>query len=119
VKLLLDVHHSPAAAKRLRRRGHDVLATADDPRLSVLADEDLLRHCAIEGRAVATENVKDFDRIIRAWSTTGEHHSGVVFTSPRRFHRGRLSYPADLVAALARLLREPPHAQQDWVHWLE
>jgi len=119
VKLLLDVHHSPAAAKRLRRRGHDVLAAADDPRLSALADEDLLRHATTEGRAIVTENVKDFDRIVRIWSTTREHHSGVVFTSPRRFHRGRLSYPEDLVVALARLLRDTPQAPQDWVQWLE
>jgi hypothetical protein len=119
VKLFLDVHHSPAAAKRLRRRGHDVLAAADDPRLSPLADEDLLRHATTEGRAIVTENVKDFDRIVRIWSTTHEHHTGVVFTSPRRFHRGRLSYPEDLVVALARLLKEPPQPQPDWVHWLE
>jgi Domain of unknown function (DUF5615) len=119
VKLLLDVHHSPAAAKRLRRRGRDVLAGADDPRLSVLADEDLLRHCVIEGRAFVTENVKDFDRIIRAWSTTNEHHAGVVFTSPRRFHRGRLSYPEDLVVALVNLLAAQFEAEEDWVHWLE
>ncbi|HEX3460780.1 MAG TPA: DUF5615 family PIN-like protein [Acidimicrobiales bacterium] len=119
MKLLLDVHHSPAAAKRLRRRGHDVLAAADDARLLVLADEDLLRHCSIEGRAVVTENVKDFDRIIRVWSTTNEHHAGVVFTSPRRFHRGRLSYPEDLVVALAKLLSAPFDTEEDWVHWLE
>lgn len=119
MKLLLDVHHSPAAAKRLRRRSHDVLAAADDSRLSVLADEDLLRHCAVEGRAVVTDNVKDFDRIIRLWSTTDEHHAGVVFTSPRRFHRGRLSYPQDLVVALAKLLAASFEAEEDWVHWLE
>jgi hypothetical protein len=119
VKLLLDIHHSPAAAKQLRRRGHDVLAAAVDPRLSVLADEELLRYCATEGRAVVTENVKDFDRIIRVWSTKKEHHAGVVFTSPRRFHRGRLSYPEDLVVALARLLAEPPETEEGWVHWLE
>jgi hypothetical protein len=119
VKILLDVHHSPAAAKRLRRSGRDVLAAADDPRLSVLADEDLLRDCAIEGRVLVTENVKDLDRIIRLWSTTKEHHAGVVFTSPRRFHRGRLSYPEDLVVSLARLLADPPETEADWVHWLE
>jgi hypothetical protein len=120
VKLLLDIHHSPAAAKRLRRKGHDVLAAADDPRLSVLADDDLLRACAVEGRTIVTENVKDFDRIIRAWSTTGEHHAGVVFTSPRRFHRGGLSYPEDLVVALGRLLAErTEEVPADWAHWLD
>jgi hypothetical protein len=50
---------------------------------------------------------------------TGEHHAGVVFTSPRRFHRGRFAYPEDLVAALTRLIDAPPLGQRDWVHWLE
>jgi hypothetical protein len=68
--------------------------------------------------SLVTENIKDFDRIARAWSTTGEHHAGIVFTSPRRFHRGRLGYPEDLVVALVRLLTDPPHEERDWVHWL-
>ncbi|HWE71336.1 MAG TPA: DUF5615 family PIN-like protein [Acidimicrobiales bacterium] len=120
MRLLLDVHHSPTAAKRLGRKGHDVLAAADDTRLSVLADEDLLRACAVEGRTIVTENAKDFDRIIRVWSTTGEHHSGIVFTSPRRFHRGGLAYPEDLAVALERLLAERTEGDhEDWAHWLE
>lgn len=119
LKILLDVHHSPAAAARLRQRGHDAVAAADDPRLTVLADEDLLRSATSDGRAVVTENAKDFDRIVRAWATTGDHHAGVVFTSPRRFHRGGLSYPQDLIAALERFLTDPPAESRDWVAWLD
>lgn len=119
LKILLDVHHSSAAAARLRQRGHDAVAAADDPRLTVLADEDLLRSATSDGRAVVTENAKDFDRIVRAWATTGDHHAGVVFTSPRRFHRGGLSYPQDLIAALERFLTDPPAESRDWVAWLD
>ena len=32
-------------------------------------------------------------------STCNEDHAGIIFTSPRRFHRARTSYPEDLVAA--------------------
>lgn len=118
VKLLLDVHHSPPAARRLRDKGHDVVAAAENPNLAALDDEELLRASTREGRALVTENARDFDRIARAWAAVGEHHSGVVFTSPRRYHRGSKGYPANLVRALTSLLDSPPPDTLDWVHWL-
>ena len=118
LKLLLDVHHSRVIAARLRALGHDVLAAADDPVLAAAPDNDLLRAATRDGRAVVTENAREFDRITRAWVATGEHHAGVVFTSPRRYHRGSQAYPANLVAALETLMANPPVAQTDWVHWL-
>jgi hypothetical protein len=119
VKLLLDVHHSRVAAERLRTSGYDVQAAFDDPELAVLADEELLRRASAEERAVVTENAKDFDRIVRSWVATGERHAGVIFTSPRRFHRGSNGYPESLIVALTRFLATPPEAEHDWVHWLE
>jgi hypothetical protein len=119
LNLLLDVHHSRLAAERLRGAGHDVVAASDDPWLSGLSDEDLLRRATADGRALVTENVKDFDRIVRSWVTTGEQHAGVVVTSPWRFHRGRASYPEDMVVALGQWLAEQRGEQGDWVHWLE
>lgn len=120
VKLLLDTHHSRLAAERLRADGHDVTAAADDPVLSPLPDDELVRAATRFGRAVVTENARDFDRIVRAWVVIGEHHAGVVFTSPRRYHRGSTAYPANLVSALAKLIADPPHPSggHDWVHWL-
>jgi uncharacterized protein DUF5615 len=118
VKLLLDVHHSPRVATRLRESGHDVIAAAGAPELAILSDEELLRSATADGRTVATENAKDFDRIVRSWMATGEHHAGVVFTSPRRFHRGSAGYPESLIIALSSCLAAPPVAGLDWVHWL-
>jgi hypothetical protein len=119
VKLLLDVHHSRVAAERLRASGYDVQAAFDHPELAVLADEELLRRASSDGRAVVTENAKDFDRVVRSWVATGEHHAGVIFTSPRRFHRGSNGYPENLIVALTRFLAAPPVAELDCVHWLE
>jgi predicted nuclease of predicted toxin-antitoxin system len=119
VKLLLDVHHSPRAAERLCERGYDVVAAATDHALSSLADEELLRHASADGRAIVTENAKDFRGILRTWATTGEQHAGVIFTSPRRFHRGSAAYHENVVVALARLLDAPSDDENDWVHWLE
>lgn len=119
MSLLLDVHHSRQAARRLRDRGHDVVAAADDPALAGLADEELLRAAAGGGRVVVSENARDFDRIVRDWSALGEHHHGVIFTLPRRFHRGSKTYPANLVRALEAVLADPPTSTRDWVHWLD
>ena len=118
MKLLLDVHHSRLAAQRLRNEGHDVLAASDDPALAGLDDDELLRAAMGDGRVVVTENARDFDRIIRAWSARGDRHAGIVFTSPRRFHRGSSAYPNNLVAALRTLLDHPPESMVDWIHWL-
>lgn len=118
MRLLLDVHHSPRAAEQLRAADHDVVAAADDPYLAVLPDDELLRAATQANRALVTENVSDFDRIVRQWAVRGDHHAGVVFTSPRRFHRGSSGYPGDLVGALGRLLDAAPPAGPDWVHWL-
>ncbi|MGH9011410.1 MAG: DUF5615 family PIN-like protein [Acidimicrobiia bacterium] len=118
LKLVLDAHHSPMAAATLRTEGHDVKAAATEPSLARLEDEELLAFAAREGRALVTENAEDFDRIVRAMSAHGEHHAGVIFTSPRRYHRGSAAYPGNLIAALRTLLDEPPPNQTDWIHWL-
>lgn len=118
VKLLLDTHHSPGAADRLRSEGHDVTAAADDQLLAALGDEELLGAAASDGRALVTENARDFDRIVRSWASAGKHHAGVVFTSPRRYHRGSIGYPQNFATSLRMLLADPPDAELDWVLWL-
>jgi hypothetical protein len=118
VKLLLDVHHSPRAATQLQQQGHDVLAASADPALAILGDEELLRAATRDGRTLVTENGRDFDRIIRAWAAAGEHHCGVVFTSPRRFHRASNAYQMNIVRALAEVLDNPPQSTVDWMLWL-
>lgn len=118
MRILLDTHHSRIAAEHLRAGGHDVLAASDDLMLASLPDEELLRSASRADRALVTENARDFDRIVRAWAVTGEHHAGVIFTSPRRNHRGASAYPANLVGALAALIANPPSAESDWVFWL-
>ena len=118
MKLLFDTHHSARAAERLRKEGYDVTAAADDQLLATRSDEELLRAAARDGRALVTENVKDFDRIVRAWAAGGEHYAGVIFTSPRRYHRGSSSYPQNLIAAVRKVLDDPPDAEGDWMLWL-
>ncbi len=119
VKLLLDVHHSPTAADRLTAAGFDVIAAARELVLATLPDDEILAAATDDGRALVTENVKDFDRIVRAWAVAGRHHAGVIFTSPRRYHRGSRAYPDSLVAALTAVLsRQSFGDTPDFVHWL-
>lgn len=118
MRLVLDVHHSPQVARRLRDQGYDVIAAADDTTLRVIGDDELLEWSALEGRALVTENVKDFDRLARDWSGAGRHHGGFLVTSPRRFHRGNSAYPESLVKALAGFLATAPDRFTDQVHWL-
>lgn len=118
MKLLLDVHHSGLIAAQLQAAGHDVVAASDDPALATMTDAQLIRAATHAGRAVVTENAQDFTRIIRAWATTGEHHTGVIFHLPYRYHRGSAAYPANLTQALSSLLEHPPADTTDLVHWL-
>jgi hypothetical protein len=67
---------------------------------------------------LVTENARDFDRIVRAWAAVGEHHCGIVFTSPRRYHRGSNAYPRNLVRALTAIMEDPPDSTVDWTLWL-
>jgi hypothetical protein len=53
VKLLLDEHYSPAIARQLGTRGHDVVAVAERADLVSLSDDDL-RRMAQERRAIMT-----------------------------------------------------------------
>ncbi len=118
MRLLLDVHHSRHAAARLRAEGHDVVAAADDQNLRDAADDELLSQATTDSRALVTENVRDFDRLVRLGAESGTHHAGVIFTSPRRFHRGSSAYPDNLVKALSAFLAKAPEQFTDQVHWL-
>lgn len=77
-----------------------------------------MRAATRQQRAIVTENAQDFDRIVRSWAADGEHHAGVVFTSPRRYHRGNQRYPENLIAGLEDLLAQPQPVPRDWVVWL-
>jgi hypothetical protein len=95
-----------------------VVAAAADRGLAALGEEDLLRAATRDRRTLVTENAKDFDRIIRVWAAVGEHHGGVVLTSPRHYQRASKAYPGNLVRALAELLDRAPHSTVDLVLWL-
>src|SRR5205823_12847610 len=60
VRLLLDELLSPAIARELRERGHDVLAIADHPGWVALSDPEVMPLARTERRAVVTNNLRDY-----------------------------------------------------------
>jgi hypothetical protein len=122
VKLLLDEMHAPAVAAELRARGHDAVAVKERPELIGLPDRELLVAASAEGRALVTENVKDFAALHTSMTAGGEHHAGLVFTHPRRFPRHARNHLAVLASVLALFLANEAGALRgvdSFVWWLE
>lgn len=119
MRLLLDEHHDPEVARRLRKLGHDVVAVAERDDLRGLSDADIFAAAIAEERAVVTENARDFLALARSSAAEDVRHYGVVVTSPTR-HPRRPGARERLVESLARLLEEhsTAGALRDVVIWL-
>ncbi len=122
MKLLLDEMYAPSLAALLRDWGHDVIAAKERADLKGLPDNHLVRAATTEGRAVVTENVKDFAALDRRISAAGQRHSGLVLAEARRFPRSVRNHERVLADALAALLSE--HGSRldgtdSFVWWLE
>jgi predicted nuclease of predicted toxin-antitoxin system len=89
LRLLLDEHLSPLIAEALRKRGHDVVAVADDPALRGMDDGELFAHAVEQRRGFVTNNVADFVLVLREWSSAGRDHYGLLLTSDESMPRAR------------------------------
>ena len=111
MRLLLDEMYPVALADQLRARGHDVSAVTGRPELRSLPDADVFGVAQTERRAVVTENIGDFTRIVDAADLRGEAHFGLVLIDPTKYPRGRQRTIGRLVKGLDRLLSEYPGNQ--------
>ena len=114
MKLLLDEMYPSLIASELRARRHDVVSVHESPG-SGTPDEQVIDHARTEGRAVVTENVRDFRPLAEALLAAGESHAGVIFTTDKRWPRGD---PGALITALEALLasnREQPADAELWL----
>ena len=108
MKLLLDEMISPRIARELRREGFDVVAVkADRPELEALADREVLRHAAVERRALVSNDVLDFQLIHNRMLANGEEHYGILFTDDGTMPRNKASMPL-WVRTLKRFLEANP-----------
>ena len=99
MKLLLDEMLSPAIARELRSRGHDVQAIAGHPEHEALSDPEVLALARAEHRAVVTNNLRDFRPLHHeAITPGGSGHFGMIFV-PGGYRRPK----ADTGKIVARL----------------
>lgn len=107
MKLLLDEMLSPAIARELRSRGHDVEPVAGNPDREALSDPEVLALARTERRAVVTNNVRDFRPLHHeAITPGGPGHFGMIFL-PGNYPRTRAS-TGRIVAALEAVLASHP-----------
>lgn len=82
MKLLLDEMYPSLIARELRARGHDVVSVHESPGRGA-SDEEVLDHARSQGRAVITENVRDYRPLAEALLASGNSHAGLTSASAR------------------------------------
>ena len=107
MKLVLNEMWSSEIARQLRGRGHDVVAATELPRrYRGVPDHDFFERAQEDGRAVVTDNVRDFMTIVAESASRAEPHYGVVFALRPSFDRARAAVIGDMTRALDTLLLE-------------
>jgi hypothetical protein len=108
VKLLLDEMLTPAIARQLRSRGHDVQSIAGYQQREAMSDSAVLALACAEHRAVVTTNLRDFHPLHHeAIVPGGTGHFGLVFI-PGSYRRTKAD-TGKIVAALEAILVRYPH----------
>lgn len=119
MKLLLDEMLSPAIARELRSRGHDVEPVAGHPDREALSDPQVLALARTERRALVTNNLRDFRPLHHeAVTPGGTGHFGMIFM-PSAYHRTRAD-TGRIIAALEVILARYPGEEDlaDGEEWL-
>lgn len=107
MKLLLEEILSPAIARELRSRGHDVKPVAGNPDRKALSDPEVLALARAEHRAVVTSNLRDFRPLHHeAITPGGAGHFGMIFI-PGSYRRTRAG-TGRIITALEAILSGHP-----------
>lgn len=106
MKLLLDEHLSPEIARRLRERGHDVVAVGERAELRGRPDRVHFAALPEQRRTIATGDLTDFRPLLADVLRRGAPTYGMVCV-PRKFALSREGI-GRLVGALDLLLLTHP-----------
>jgi hypothetical protein len=107
VKLLLDEMLSPAIARKLRERGHDVEAVAGHPDRAARPDPEVMELARAEHRAVVTNNARGFRPLHNeAIAPGGPGHFGMIFM-PGSYRRTRADM-GRIITVLETILAQYP-----------
>jgi predicted nuclease of predicted toxin-antitoxin system len=116
VRALLDEHLSPQIAVLLREAGYDVEAVADRDDLVARSDRIIFDVACREGRAVVTNNIKDFRPLAAEWLAQGRVHAGLILLPSTRT-RSRNTVAA-VAAEIERVLRDHPDGLRGSERWI-
>lgn len=106
MKLVLNEMWSGEIARQLRSRGHDVVAATELPRrYRGIPDHEFFRRAQDDGRAIVTDNVRDFMPLVAEQVGRAEPHFGVVFALRPAFDRAQPAVVGNMTRALEALLR--------------
>jgi hypothetical protein len=98
---------SSEIAQQLRSRGYDVVAATELPRrFRGIPDHEFFLRAQDDGRAIVTDNVRDFMPIVAEQASRSTPHFGVVFALRPSFDRARAGIVGDMTRALEDLVRE-------------
>ncbi len=120
MKLLLDEMLDREIAVQLRQLGHDVVAVQERPEWWGTPDDVLLADVAYRaGRALVTDNLRDFLPLHAALLASGRHHAGLVLAPSSRYPRSKRAL-GRWVNALHALLSAQPRGRSldDAYTWL-
>jgi hypothetical protein len=116
VKALLDEQLSPQIAVLLREAGYDVVAVAERVDLVGSIDSTILDVATSEGRAVVTNNIKDFRPLAAQRLATAQTHEGLILVPSART-RSRAGVTA-LARAIGKVLQEHPDGLTGSERWI-
>ena len=116
MKVILDEQLSPHIATLLRKAGFDVEAVADREDLVGRSDRFILEVACREGRAVVTNNIKDFRPLAAEWLAHGRVHAGLIMLPSTRT-RTRNTIAA-VAGAIENVLRDHPDGLTGSERWI-
>lgn len=116
MRAILDEQLSPQIAIRLRKAGHDVDAVTDRDDLVGRSDRFIFEIACGEGRAVVTNNIKDFRPLAAEWLAQGRVHAGLILLPSTRT-RSRNAIGA-VAAAIENVLRDHPDGLSGSECWI-
>ncbi len=116
MKASLDEQLSAQIAVLLRQIGHDVQAITERPDLMGRSDRIIFEVAGSEGRAVITNNVKDFRPLAAEWLAQGRVHAGLIpLPAARTRTRGAI---AELTDRTSTVLRDNPDGLSGSERWI-
>jgi Domain of unknown function (DUF5615) len=116
VKVLLDEQLSDQIAQLLRKRGLDAQAIVERTDLPHAPDHEGIETASREGRAIVTNNVKDFRPLAAERITNGGGHAGLILhPAARGRSRDAIGMLADAIEAI---MRAHPEGIPDAEHWI-